>query len=209
MTDYLQSRIKPVMPPDWDDAILDALSVFPTSRDFVLKNWNGDDPRGTHGLGVMLNHPALAKAFLTFNNHVSIHSSVSKRIRELVILRTSWLRGAEYEYIQHVVLGKRAGLTDEEIARIQQGPDAEGWDPVDAALVRATDELIGDACIKNDTWALLSQHFDTQQMMDIVYAVGCYEVAAMVFKSFGVQLENGVDPVPASVRERLLDRDSK
>jgi len=204
MTDYLQPRLKPLLPPEWNDEILDALSVFPTSRDFVLKNWNGEDPRGTNGLGVMLHHPALAKAFLTFNNHVAIHSTVSKRIRELVILRTSWLRRAEYEYIQHVVLGKRAGLTDEEIERIQQGPDAPGWDPVDAALVRATDELIADACIKNETWAFLSKHFDTRQMMDILYAIGCYEVAAMVFKSFGAQLDPGVAPLAAEVRERMF-----
>jgi len=204
MTDYLQARIKPLLPPEWNDEILDALSAFPTSRDFVLKNWNGDDPRGTNGLGVMLNHAALAKAFLTFNNHVSIKSTVSKRVRELVILRTSWLRRAEYEYIQHVELGKRAGLTDEEIERIGYGPDAPGWDPIDAALLRATDELIADACIKNDTWAVLSQHFDTQQMMDILYAVGCYEVAAMVFKTFGVQLDPGVAPLAPEVRERMF-----
>lgn len=208
MSDYPKFRLQPVMPPDWDDAINDAVSVFPGGRDFVLKNWNGTDPRGTNGLGVMLNHPTLAKSFLTFNNHVAVHSTVSKRIRELVILRTSWLRRAEYEYIQHVVLGKRAGLTDEEIERIQQGPDAPGWDPVDAALVRATDELIANCCIADDTWAFLSNHFDTQQMMDLLYAIGCYEVAAMVFKSFGVQLDPGVEPLSQEVRDRMYGRAS-
>lgn len=53
-----------------------------------------------HGLGVILRHPALAKAFLTFNNHIAVASTVSKRIRELLILRMSWLRRAEYEFVQ-------------------------------------------------------------------------------------------------------------
>lgn len=196
-------RIPPLLPDDWDEAIHDALSAFPSGRDFVLSHYKTGDARGMHGLGVQLHHPALAKAFLTFNNHVAIASTVSKRVRELLILRISWLRRAEYEFIQHVVLGKRAGLTDAEIERIQRGPDAEGWDPLDAALVRAVDELHADACIGDETWAQLSAHFDRNQLIDIVFAVGCYDVLAMVFKTFGVALEPGVEPLAPEVRARM------
>lgn len=205
MPEYLKPRIQPIMPPDWDDAMKDAVDAFPHGRNFVLANWDGNDPRGTNGMGIHLNHPALAKAFLTFNNHVATYSTVSKRVREILILRISWLRRAEYEFIQHVVLGKRAGLTDEEIERIIEGPDAKGWDPLDAALVRAVDELCVDCLISDDTWATLSAHFDTQQMMDILAAVGCYEMAAMVFKSYGVQLEPGVEPLSPEMRERMFN----
>jgi 4-carboxymuconolactone decarboxylase len=45
-------------------------------------------------------------------------------MRELLILRIGWLRQSEYEYLQYVVLGLRAGLTEEEIELIRQGPDA-------------------------------------------------------------------------------------
>jgi alkylhydroperoxidase family enzyme len=151
----------------------------------------------------MLQHPALAKAFLTFNNHVAISSTLSKRIRELLILRIGWLRKSDYEFVQHVVLGLRAGLTEDEIERIQQGPDAPGWDPVDAALLRAADELEADACIGDETWAKLSQHFNTQQLIDIVFAVGCYEILAMAFKSFRVPDDPGVGDKAAAVRARM------
>jgi alkylhydroperoxidase family enzyme len=199
-------RIPPILPPDWDAGILDALSAFPSGRDFVLKAWSeagAHGARGMHGLGAMLHHPALAKAFLAFNFHVASAATVSKRIRELLILRISWLRGAEYEFIQHRVLGLRAGLTEADIERIQLGPDAPGWDAVDAELVRAVDELVADACIGDRTWARLAQHFDRNQLMDIVFAVGCYEVLAMVFKSFKVPLEPGVEPLTPEARARM------
>ena len=141
----LTPRVAPVLPPDWNAAVLDAVGAFPHGRDFVLNTYKQGGARGMHGLGVILAHPALAKAFLTFNNHVAIASSVSKRIREILILRISWLRRAEYEFVQHVVLGLRAGLTNAEIERIQQGPDAPGWDAVDADLVRAVDRPLGEA----------------------------------------------------------------
>ena len=199
----MKPRVTPLLPPDWDDATLDASGAFPNARDFVLNNWQTDDARGVNGVGAILNHPALAKAFLTFNNHVASASTVSKRIRELLILRIGWLRRSEYEFHQHVVLGRRAGLTDAEIERIEAGPDAAGWDPVDAELLRAADELHADACIGDETWARLSAHFDTKQLMDIVFAVGCYEVLAMAFKTFGVSFEPGVEPLAPDVRARM------
>lgn len=90
-----EPRIAPVLPPQWDAMTYDAVSAFPSGRDFVLSRYQAGGARGMHGLGVILRHPALAKAFLTFNNHIAVASTVSKRIRELLILRMSWLRRAE------------------------------------------------------------------------------------------------------------------
>ncbi|HEY9547396.1 MAG TPA: carboxymuconolactone decarboxylase family protein [Solimonas sp.] len=203
MSDQVSERIAPVLPAAWNAAVLDALSAFPSGRDFVLSRHEQGGAGGMHGLGVILQHPALAKAFLTFNNHVATASTVTARVRELVILRISWLRRAEYEFIQHVILGRRAGLSDIEIERIQIGADAPGWAPLDADLLHAVDELHADACIGAATWQRLAASFDTAQLIDIVFAVGCYDLLAMVFKSFGVQLEPGVDPLPPVLSARL------
>jgi 4-carboxymuconolactone decarboxylase len=206
MPDEIVPRAAPLLPPDWDAAVHDAVSAFPHGRDFVLSCWKAggqQGARGMHGLGVMLRYPALAKAFLTFNNHVAAGSTLSRRIRELLILRISWLRRSEYEFIQHVVLARRAGVTEDEIARVSRGPDAQGWDPIDADLVRAVDELHEHACIQAETWARLSVHFDSNQLMDLVFAVGCYDLLAMVFKTFEVQLEPGVDPLDPAVSAQM------
>jgi 4-carboxymuconolactone decarboxylase len=200
-------RLSPVLPPDWTGEVLDAVSAFPNGRDFVLSHYaQGESPGGMNALGTMLRHPALAKAFLTFNNHVSVASSLSKRIREILILRIGWLRQSEYEFIQHLVLGARAGLTQAELERVQLGPDAPGWDAVDADLMRAVDELCADACIREATYARLAAHFDARQLLDLVFTVGCYEVLAMAFKSFAVALEPGVTPLEPAVRARMYGR---
>ena len=87
-------RVTPLLPPDWDDAALDALGAFPAGLSFVLSRWNdgGDDARGMYTLGFLAHYPALAKAFLTLNKHVAADSTLSARERELLILRISWLR---------------------------------------------------------------------------------------------------------------------
>jgi 4-carboxymuconolactone decarboxylase len=209
MHNQFPPRVSPLLPPEWDAAVHDAASAFPHARDFVLSHYRAEGARGMHGVGVLLQYPALAKAFLTFNNHVAAASTLSKRVRELLILRISWLRRSEYEFVQHVVLGRNAGLSEAELERVQLGPDAPGWDPIDADLVRAVDELHLDARIQDATWERLSAHFSTIERMELVFAVGCYDILAMVFKTFGVQLEPGVDSLDPAVRSRMHAQESR
>ena len=75
----------------------------------------------------LANHPALAKRWRVFGNHILAKNTLPAREREILILRIGWLCRSGYEWGQHVVIGKASGLSDEEITRISQGPDAPGW----------------------------------------------------------------------------------
>ena len=59
-------------------------------------------------------------------------------------------------------------------------------------LLQATDELHSDAHIIDATWQGLLAHYNTQQMMDLVFTVGQYNLVSMALNSFGVQLDDGV-----------------
>ncbi len=141
-------------------------------------------------------HPKLLKRWLVFGNHVLSKSSVAPRERELAILRVGYLCQAGYEWGQHVPIGKASGLTDEEIARIPEGPDAPGWSDLDRAVLRATDELHHDHFVSDATWADLSSHYDTQQAIDLVFTVGQYTLVSMALNTLGVQLEEGAPQMP-------------
>lgn len=204
MTTEQKPRIDSLLPSEWDDEILDALGAFPHGLKFVLNGWEeGELARGANMLGSFARYPALAKGFLAFNNHVAANSTLTARERELLILRTGWIRKCPYEFVMHIILGRRAGLSDEEIDRTQQGPDASGWSAEDADLLRAADELLLDARISDGTWDRLSRRYDHHQMMDIVFAVGCYDIVAMATNSFEVPLEPGVETLEAETRDRM------
>jgi alkylhydroperoxidase family enzyme len=117
----------------------------------------------------------------------------------------SWLRHAEYEFVQHLILGKRAGLSDEELERLQHGPDAAGWSPDDADLVRAVDELHTLSRIAPATWKRLARRYDPSQMLDLLFLIGCYETLALVINSIGTPVEAGAPPLDAATRHRLLN----
>jgi len=144
----------------------------------------------------LAHHPGLLKRWLVFANHVLAKSTLPARERELVILRIGWRCRAGYEWGQHVVVGKAAGLSDAEIARIPAGPAAAEWTPLERALLRATDELHDDAFISDATWAELARSFSTQQLIDLVFTIGQYNLVSMALNSFGVQAEPGLPPLP-------------
>ena len=103
---------------------------------------------------------------------------------------------SEYEFGQHTLFGKSAGLTDEEIKRITEGPKVPAWDPFDATLLQAVDELHADAFITDATWNALAKRYNKQQLMDVVATVGHYNLVSMFLNSFGVQLDEGVPGFP-------------
>jgi alkylhydroperoxidase family enzyme len=183
-------RIAPLPPDQWSDEVRAGIAALrPADARHDLQRRNGG-PRGLNVLGTLARHPELMHAYHSFNGHILFTSTLTPRQRELLVLRVAALRDAEYEWKQHVIVGRDAGLGDDEIARILQGADAPGWDTTDAAMLRAVDELIADAMVADDTWATLAETFDEQQLMDLVFTVGAYELLAMAFRSFGVQLDD-------------------
>jgi alkylhydroperoxidase family enzyme len=165
-------------------------ALVPPEPRHPLPARRADRPKGLNVLGTLARHPALTRAYHTFNGHVLYASTLSVRQRELVVLRVAAVRRAEYEWAQHVVMAGDAGIDPDEIARIAEGPDAPGWSPIEQAMLRAVDELVGDAMVTDATWTVLAGELDEQQLMDLVFTVGAYDLLAMAFRSFGVELDD-------------------
>ena len=148
------------------------------------------DGRDYNVFKTLTNHPDLMRRWLVFANHILGKSTLAIRERELIILRIGFLCQSGYEWGQHVVIARNAGMTDEEIRSAKTGPDTAGLSALDRLLLRATDELHADAHIADATWTELSEHLTTQQLMDVVFTVGQYNLVSMALNSFGVQLDS-------------------
>jgi alkylhydroperoxidase family enzyme len=171
-------RVAPIDESQWSDSVKETLRQ--------IKVGQGEVPNIFKTLAY---HPDLLKRWLVFGNHVLFKSTIPARERELIILRIGWLCEAEYEWAQHVRIGKQAKLTDDEVHRIKIGPTATGWSERDKVLLEATDELHKDAFITDATWQGLSKHYNTQELMDIVFTVGQYNLVSMALNTLGVQLD--------------------
>jgi len=195
-----QPRIPPRPSADWDAEVFDALSVLspPGTAGLTREQQARMSKRPPSNLvGVLSWHPALTKAFLAFNNHL-FRSTLSDRVREMITVRVAWLRRGEYEWAQHVRMARAAGMSETEIEAISEGPGAPIWDPLDAALLCAVDEIVADRYISDATWNQLAGHLDRQQLMDLVFTVGTYDMLAMACNTVGLELDPGMSGFPAA-----------
>jgi alkylhydroperoxidase family enzyme len=143
-------------------------------------------------------HPDAAGSFdaFAFGHINSDANTLSPRHRELLILRIGWLCRSEYEWAAHSDVARSIGFSEEDLVRITEGPDASEWTPFEASLLRAADELHSDAFITEATWQALSAQYNTQQLMDVVFTVGAYNLVSMLLNSWGVQLDEGFTGFP-------------
>ena len=173
-----EPRIPPLPESNWDAAQRDLMQPFVAGG------------RVFNVFGTLIHHPDLFRRWLVFANHVLGKSTIDVRQREVLILRTAKLVDSEYEWGQHVVIAKEAGLDDDEIQAI--GTTGDGLAQVEQLLCDVADELTRDKVLSADVWAKLNEHFDTRQVMDIVFTVGQYTMLAMALNTFGVQLDEGL-----------------
>ena len=174
----MEPRLNPLSPEQWDEETRALL---------------GD--RSLNIFATLAHHPKLMKRWLVFGNHVLVKNSLTDRDRELLILRTGWNCQAPYEWGQHVAIAREVGFSDEEITRISKGAGEAGWSDKEAALLRAADQLHGQQMVNDQTYAALAQHYNEQQLLDIVFTVGQYHLVSMALNTFRVQRDDGVTDI--------------
>jgi 4-carboxymuconolactone decarboxylase len=163
----------------------------------VLRQYHPDG-RATNDFRTLARHPELLKGVMPFAAYVSRHSTLTSRDREMLILRTAWLSRAEYVWASHVPIAQapqgptNPPLTADEIRRVAEGPEARGWTPFEAALLRLADELHVNAFVGDATWNTLAAQYDQKQLVDAVFTVAEYTMLAAAMNAFGVQPDEGL-----------------
>jgi AhpD family alkylhydroperoxidase len=126
----------------------------------------------------MARQPRLFRNWLRFAGRLMPGGTLPRRETELVILRVAHLRHCTYEFEHHVRLGKRAGVSREDVDRVQKGPDAEGWSPREAVLLTAVDALVRDGDLDDQTWTRLHEQLRDPETVEFLLLVGHYDMLA-------------------------------
>lgn len=142
-----------------------------------------------HLFEVLGYHKMLFWSFLPYGDVLLNHGKLSKKDKELVILRVGHLRGSEYELQQHRRLARSRGVDDATQAKIFAGPDAEGLTERQRALVRAVDEFTANRDLSDETYAALASHLNTQQIIEFCALAGHYDTIAGILATLRVPMD--------------------
>ncbi len=139
--------------------------------------------------------PKMLEAVLHMGGFLLSGKGFPPREREIVILRVGWRAGSVYEFGQHTVLGRQAGLTDEEIVRLTED-SLDGWDDADRLLVAMADDLHADDKVADRTWEGLAERWTQTQLVELLVLAGFYRLVSGFLNSAGVELDPGIPGWP-------------
>ncbi len=187
-------QVLPLPVPDWDPSL---------SK--IVEDMHGA-PINVHGL--MANHPALLKAWWNFRNYSVNGGDLGRRKGELVILRVATHLRAWYEWGAHVERALACGIPREDIERVKQGADAPGWDPSEALLLKAVDELFEIYRLSEETHAQLREHYSVKQIMDLIAIQGMYFILGCMINTWGLELDERTRrKLPGDVTQDRFERE--
>lgn len=130
---------------------------------------------------------SLFRGWLFFAGRLMPGGKLPRRDTELVILRVAHLRSCAYEFEHHVRMGRRVGVTTDDVTRVQAGPDAPGWTDRERALLTAVDALHTDGDVDDTTWTLLRTHLDEPLAIEFLLLAGHYEMLATFINTLRIQ----------------------
>ena len=165
-------------------------------------------PPGTrpgNGIRTLLTVPELVDHTMSFHTYITRDASLSPRDRELLMLRTAWLHGSDVIWREQVGSARKAGLSTEDLRRIAEGPDAPGWNPFEANLLRMSDQLFRNSFVNDDVFRTLAARYDTCHLMDAGMTVADTAAMALVYNAFGVQPDDAPpgDRMPSTIPYRV------
>lgn len=198
-------RVPGLGPEEWSPEVRSALAptVGPVAA-LEARNGPAAESAGQRPLNILTviaHQPRLLGPFLAWASALVLEGALSRREHELLALRAAANCRSDFEWGHHAVYARAAGLSDGELERVAAGPDAEGWDPHEASLLRAADELQRDWTISDATWERLAERYDQARLVEIPFVVGQYTMLSMLANTTGVEVEPGYDALPAPPRE--------
>ena len=175
--------------------LIDVEDLEPGSElEQLLSAAHSHNPHTVNIFAVLAHHPKLLKRFNLFGGFLLNRGMVPDREREIVILRVGSNAGAVYEFGQHTIIGREAGLTDAEIKALASESclDDHPWADPDRELICMADELCADDCVSQMTFARLAHHWNEAQLVELIVCAGFYRMVSGFLNTMEVPLEEGV-----------------
>ena len=130
------------------------------------------------------------RPLLRLGTSILAEQKLSGKLRELAILQVAQQSPAQYEWIQHVPIGKVVGLSDDQIAALERGDiDADCFDAEERAVLAFTGDLVREVRPSEANFALIQERFSSREIVELILAVGYYMMLARLMETTGLDLD--------------------
>jgi 4-carboxymuconolactone decarboxylase len=153
--------------------------------------------------------PGLLRAWMDFAWLLRGHTATSRRLRELMILRTALLHHSQYEWHQHRRMAREEGVPETQVAELEMWRTSDGFDECEKAALALTDAIV-EGEVPPEVITELERHFGHDQRVELTVTAAFYAMVPRILDALGVPVEGTeeaaeADPVAHGDRASLSE----
>lgn len=147
--------------------------------------------RGSAGnvFRALAHSPGGLRGFMVLGTAILERSTLDPLLRELAIIRTGQLCGAEYEVAHHIAIARRVGVPEEKLANLANWDHTSLYSPEERAVIRYAEVMTQDVAVPDDLFARVRSLFDERQVVELTLAVAYYNLVSRFLVAMQVELE--------------------
>ncbi|MFQ5515570.1 MAG: carboxymuconolactone decarboxylase family protein [Myxococcota bacterium] len=142
-----------------------------------------------HVFRMMANAPTSLRPFLDLAGSILVGSELDPRKREIAVLRVAHVTGSQYEWTQHLRLGKNLGLGDDKIAAIAVDGPVERLDEEGRLLCRVAEEISRNVRLSDEALSQIVDRYGVRQATELILCCSYFNMLSRFLESTRVELE--------------------
>jgi uncharacterized peroxidase-related enzyme len=124
---------------------------------------------------VMAHRPEIFATMQAHFGAVLNTGTVSTRLKELIIVRTSQVNQTPYCLASHTILARNLGWTDDQLAHLAHWPQREDFTPAEKAALRLAETVTRDAhAVTDQQFAELRGFYSEGEIVELLCAIGLF-----------------------------------
>ena len=124
---------------------------------------------------VMAHRPEIFATMQAHFGAVLNSGTVSTKLKELIIVRTSQVNETPYCLASHTALAKKLGWTGEQIAHLAEWSQRDDFNPAEKAALRLAETVTRDAHkVSDEQFAELRSFYSEGEIVELLCAIGLF-----------------------------------
>jgi uncharacterized peroxidase-related enzyme len=124
---------------------------------------------------VMAHRPEIFSTMQAHFGAVLNTGSVSTKLKELIIVRTSQVNVTPYCLASHTILARGLGWTDDQLAHLADWPHRDDFTPAEKAVLRLAETVTQDAhAVTDEQFAELRGFYSEGEIVELLCAIGLF-----------------------------------
>jgi alkylhydroperoxidase family enzyme len=135
------------------------------------------------------NAPEVYRGFATFASALRQTGESPRSERELVILRTTQLKGGDYEFAQHRRIGLSCGLTEQQIDGLPDWSSKTIYTDRQRLILQYVDGMLANGTVDDPTMLRVRQVFSPKEIVELTMTSAFYTAVVQFSRAVRVEPE--------------------